>query len=177
MTLRASLATTQPKNAPGVARANGIATSTGLVAGLAAVVLATAVAVDEPRSGGGLSGSEAACASLMVVMNPEGTAFDIVSVQALSDWGMRFVYTATAPGRAPLRRTLACGFGGAGELLAVRVDGVPLGPARLALLERFWLGSGAAAIADLPAIPPRRIPPAAAPDWLTSSRPASRSDR
>jgi hypothetical protein len=153
----------------------------GLVIGVAVALLAASGVRQHDPAGGGLSSREADCASLMIVMNPAGSTFDLLAVQELRNAGVRILYVATAPDRSPQRRTLACGFeddagafGGSGTLAAVRVDDVPLGPVRLALLKRFWLESGAAATAALPAGAPQRMPPAPAPDWLTSERPGPR---
>lgn len=161
--------------------AGRLGTASGLVIGLAVALLAAPAMTPHDPATGGLSSRESECASLIIVMNPAGSTFELLAVQELSNAGVRILYAAAAPGRSAQRRTLACGFendaeafGGAGTLAAVRVDDAPLGPVRLALLKRFWLESGAAASSALPAGAPQRMPPAPAPDWLTSARPDPR---
>jgi hypothetical protein len=140
--------------------------------GLATVILLLGAFERRLPAGAPLTSREATCTSLMVVMNPAGSTFELIALQELKDAGVRLLYEAQAPGGAPQRRTLACGFDEyAGALAAVSVDGTPLGPARLALLKRFWLDSGAAASALPPVGAPQRMPPALAPDWLTWARP------
>jgi hypothetical protein len=102
-----------------------------------------------------------ACQSLLVLLNPEGSTFEVTWTQPPGAEGAaKVLYTVYPPHAKARRRILACTFErpeagdrNAMRLLAVASDGQQLGPARVALLNRFWMRSQQA----------RRPPPASAP--------------
>jgi hypothetical protein len=94
---------------------------------------------------------EETCGSLLTVINPEGAEFDRMSSDVNSGKGIvRMLYGVNRPGDAGGRRSvIVCAFGTgtvmssvSPELIAASVDGRTIGPARIALLNRFWLGKG-----------------------------------
>ncbi len=96
---------------------------------------------------------EAACGSILTVVNPEGASFDRLSSDVNSSKGVvRMLYGINRLGENSARRSvIVCTFGSGTvlasinpELIAASVDGKTIGPARIAFLNRFWLGKGAA---------------------------------
>ncbi len=98
------------------------------------------------RSGNGRL--ETACASILNVLNPEGSTFEQLGSN-LSAGGLvaRMLYTVTTAEGRSKRAIILCAFDGnssfaaSPKLVAVSVNGQQLGAARLTFLNRFWLPS------------------------------------
>ena len=108
----------------------------------------------ELTTAGGARHLEIACASILNVVNPEGSTFERVAATASAgDTVMRLLYTVTTPDGQPKRTVILCAFegapryGAAPAVTSVSLNGRQLGPARLAFLNRFWLPSREAAAA------------------------------
>jgi hypothetical protein len=93
-----------------------------------------------------------ACGSILTVVNPDGSSFEKLSYDVNSGQGVvRMLYAVNRPGENQQRQSvIICAFGSnrllAGispDLVAASVDGKSLGPARIALLNRFWLSKAA----------------------------------
>ena len=100
---------------------------------------------------------EMACASILNVVNPEGSTFERHgSSISGSDTVVRMLYAVSQPSGETKRMVILCAFdpshgpGRVPMLSAVSVNGRQLGPARLTFLNRFWLPSEEAAV-SLPA--------------------------
>ena len=128
----------------------------------AAVVLTGAApfAFRELTTAGSARHLETACASILNVVNPEGSTFERIAANASAgDTVMRLLYTVTTPDGQAKRTVILCAFdgtpryGSTPSLTAVSLNGRQLGPARLAFLNRFWLPS-LEATAALPSADP-----------------------
>jgi branched-subunit amino acid ABC-type transport system permease component len=98
------------------------------------------------------------CRALLPVLHAEGTAFREIRVApaALGKSGVRIDYTAREPGQESGKESrearpaygLTCGFGGTTferdrlDLVAVEIDGKPIGQGRLTFLRRFLAEAG-----------------------------------
>lgn len=90
------------------------------------------------------------CRALLPVLHAEGTAFREIRVApaALGRSGVRIDYAAREPGAAQRTYGLTCGFGGTTferdrlDLVAVEIDGKPIGEGRLTFLRRFLAEAG-----------------------------------
>lgn len=90
------------------------------------------------------------CRGLLPVLHAEGTAFREIRVApaALGRSGVRIDYAAREPGAAQRTYGLTCGFGGTTferdrlDLVAVEIDGKPIGEGRLTFLRRFLAEAG-----------------------------------
>ena len=93
------------------------------------------------------------CRQALPALHPDGTVIhEIGAVPVpLGRQGVRIDYDGQEPGEPVRRHFAACGFGGNVfstrrlDLVAVDTDQGPLGEARLAYLNRFWLGGAPAA--------------------------------
>jgi len=89
------------------------------------------------------------CRQVLPALHPDGTGLREIRVSpaALGKAGLRIDYAAREPGATSRVHIAACGFGGTTfeadrlDLVAVELDGVPLGTARLLYLKRFWLSA------------------------------------
>ena len=107
------------------------------------------------------------CRLLLPALHPEGTVLQEIrsAPAALGRAGVRIDYSAREPDQPARNRAAVCGFAGSTltpgrlDLVAVTLDGVPLGEVRLLYLKRFWLEAfGATAqqpgiVEPLPAVP------------------------
>ena len=92
------------------------------------------------------------CRAILPVLHAEGTEFREVRVApaALGKSGVRIDYAAREPGAARRTYGLTCGFGGTTferdrlDLVAVEIDGKPIGHGRLTFLRRFLAEAGPA---------------------------------
>lgn len=90
---------------------------------------------------------ERLCRSIAIVLNAPDTWIRVItSAMTLSGDVLIVQYVVDAEGKRSSGRTLACGLGpekvadtGLRRIIAVTHDGRPLGPARLAFLQRYWL--------------------------------------
>jgi branched-chain amino acid transport system permease protein len=102
------------------------------------------------------------CRAILPVLHAEGTEFREIRVApaALGKSGVRIDYAAREPGQESreARRSygLTCGFGGTTferdrlDLVAVEIDGKPIGHGRLTFLRRFLAEAGPAETAPSP---------------------------
>lgn len=135
----------------------------------AAVLAAAAIVVGLPapaRSQQQSSPDDApsrTCRSIIMVINPASTTIDITSTLRIGEANaVAISYIARPDSGLPRPRKIVCSFedrGGAyrrsRELVGVTSDGMPLGPARLRFINRFWIGSREAEAAAA-ALSPRR---------------------
>jgi branched-chain amino acid transport system permease protein len=98
------------------------------------------------------------CRAILPVLHAEGTEFREVRVApaALGKSGVRIDYAAREPGAERRTYGLTCGFGGTTferdrlDLVAVEIDGKPIGHGRLTFLRRFLAEAGPAETAPSP---------------------------
>ncbi len=100
---------------------------------------------------GSASRMETACASILNVVNPQGSTFERhVAGNAGANGVVRLLYGVHAPDGQQKRVIILCAFDATAltsnvpPLVAVALNGHQLGPARLAFLNRFWLHSAEA---------------------------------
>lgn len=114
------------------------------------IVLLSLLAMDRDllTAGGASSSRLASCRSLVMILNPAGSTFDISWEGDSDTLGLvKVLYTVSPPGLKPRRRSLTCQFESAGtgsgrrQLVNVVSDGTAIGASRIALLNRFWLRS------------------------------------
>jgi len=121
----------------------------GIVIAIAtAMALMATYAVLSLSNSSGRDRLQTACASLLNVLNPPGSTFERVGANmSASDTVARLLYVINRPGAGPSRAVILCAFedvpvyGQHPKLVAVSLNGLQLGPARLSFLNRFWLQS------------------------------------
>ena len=129
------------------------------------------------------------CRAILPVLHAEGTEFREVRVApaALGKSGVRIDYAAREPGAERRTYGLTCGFGGTTferdrlDLVAVEIDGKPIGQGRLTFLRRFLAEAGPAETAPSPSVhpdcPPRRLTPCNSSSMRLRSRRSMRCSR
>lgn len=89
------------------------------------------------------------CRSILAVINPATTTLEITSTMRIGDANAVVIgYVARPNAGQPRSRKVVCSFKDSGgtfrrtrDLMSVTSDGMPLGPARMRFLKRFWVGS------------------------------------
>lgn len=107
-----------------------------------------------PRAVAATNGEQARiCRSILLVLNPAQSLITVEQSRSVGfEDGVTILYDVEAPGQRRRYRRITCAFAKSRlhghDLVAVSSDGRSLGPARLALLKRFWLNSPEAARAE-----------------------------
>ena len=137
----------RPHVVDGAGRSSWLRTAAVLALG-AVAAFATLFIVQTFHAGSTKSRLETACASILNVVNPQGSTFERNgSSLSINDQVVRMLYSVTNPEGQGKRIVILCAFEGGSmsvslpKLAAVSLNGHQLGPARLAFLNRFWLRS------------------------------------
>jgi hypothetical protein len=120
---------------------------------LAVAVMGAASAASQTFSVANLDeAASRTCRSIISVLNTARTEIDVTSTMRIGEANAVSIgYVSRPETGVPRNRRIVCAFQDQGSgfrrsrrLVGVTSDGVPLGPARLRFLHRYWIGSAEA---------------------------------
>ena len=119
-----------------------------------AVIFFTALSTATTRAQGYASASlderaNRTCRSIIALINPPKMSLGVTSTMRIGEANaISIAYVARPEEGVSRNRRIVCAFQDRGtgaqrirKLIAVIADGVPVGPARLYLMQRYWVGS------------------------------------